>query len=119
MKAHDRIDVNAIRELCAFRKAPAKLMLALLRELGELRIFLPKLFGSYGHGVWVLCGSRQGSPDAGILFAAWIAMKLEKLASSWRSRGFGVMLCRVGGHSEPFWDLEPEILRACDQCRRR
>lgn len=49
------------------RTGPVKLMYALIRELTTMRIFLPKLYGIYGEGVWMLCGFRQGSPEAGII----------------------------------------------------
>lgn len=51
----------------------------------------------------MLCGMRQGSPEAGIIFAAWIAMKLQQLSQSWQKRGIGLLLGRVGEHYEPLW----------------
>ena len=110
LKAHDMIDLNAFKELLQARKVPLKIMMALLRELGEMRIFLPKLYGMYGHGVWMLCGLRQGSPEAGILFAAWIGWKLETLCKSWKERGLGFMLGKVNGHFEPFWTWKLKYL---------
>ena len=51
----------------------------------------------------MLCGLRQGSPEDGILFAAWIAWKLEVLSHSWKAQGLGIILGRANGHLEPFW----------------
>ena len=51
MKAHDMMSIHAVIDLVTNKKVPIKLMNALIRELSNMRIFMPKLYGLYGDGV--------------------------------------------------------------------
>ena len=64
------------------------------------REFVPLAFGMLGEGVRMETGLRQGSPEAGLLFAAVLSKIMHNLSIKWKAEGYGFYLGPLGGDPE-------------------
>ena len=96
-KAFDAISMKALIQFSTDNPVPLTLQLALMRELiGPCGVTLASRGCETGR-IEMTGGFRQGSPESSFLFSIILAHILQRLCTSWKSRGFGIHFGDLGG----------------------
>ena len=101
-KAFDSVNIMAFTDMFEHLEVPMRIRYAILREMVDNRKTSFQVYGIQTDYIDMNRGLRQGSPEAGYLFAALINLILTKLHKKWQLEGLGIHLGKFGGSKNAY-----------------